>query len=390
LIGPLRRVDEPAKLRERLLAIAGGGPSHRIGLIPDHDSRRWRFDPTLSSVSITSEPHVESIDPIETFTRLERGASETSPTPLHIHILGRYLYIRYDHGLGGGRLITELYAAVGSEHPGFAPPAPLVGCRNPGLRAALHVLRRQPLTGLKSLQEVVGKRVASDSSTSGLIRSPVSIAYARGSVQLLDELKMLRDRKCPGVSITALLTSEFLSRLHAVGIVSEDRITFIVDQCRFLPPGVGTLSNFLAVASIDIVPPYRPADLSESLHRYTRSTRSLTRYGMGYARQLLSPPPPAAAAVVNSSRARIVVTGAASTPATAKVDWAESPDGQVFIRRAPVSATHQITLALNTIDTGLQMTASFFASHYDPAVIQDVLDQMVAAANSGRLVKTTT
>ena len=137
LVGPLEKLDDPHRLRFRLNAIAQGGPRNRIGLIPDPSHRRWRFDSTCSSAVVCEGPDFDCDNPAQALESLMATGSQVPDISLRVHVTDPWLFIMFDHGLGGGRLFTKVIAAVGASEPGFADPAPRVDCRNPGLRPRL-------------------------------------------------------------------------------------------------------------------------------------------------------------------------------------------------------------------------------------------------------------
>jgi hypothetical protein len=323
---------------------------------------------------ITTGPAPDMTDPAQALTRLDAAAADVPSIPLHLHLAAPWLFVKFDHGLGGGRLFTELIAAIGCDEPGFALPVPDSRCRHPGMRAAVNMLGRNPFRLLADLDEVNRRGHASRAlvPTDGV----VSIAYARSRPGFLDDLRRIRDRRFPGVSLTAMITSCFLNCLHDEGIEVEDTVSFLVDLGRYLPPGVGTLSNFVGTAPVHVSTPFDPQQLMAGINEYTEGARSLVRFGMAYAMTLLHGPPDNILYQGDDTQAKVTISDHAATTAAGKIGWAESLHGHVFVRKAPVGFTNQITLAINRIQSELHLTASYYETAFDRSTVQTVLDKL--------------
>lgn len=378
LVGPLDHLDDPDRLRLRLKAIAQGGPSNRIGLLPDPNHRRWRFDSTCSSVAVCEGPDIDYEHPARTLEKLTAASPQVPDVSLRVHVADPWLFIVYDHGLGGWRLFAEIMASVGAAEPGFAHPPPLANCSNPGLRAAIHAVRTEPWQLLKALNEPVHK-FRRGGGTMTPFAGSVSVAYARSGADFLTRARELRDRYWPGVSMSAIITSSFLRSLESHGITPEEEVSVMVDLNRYLPPHVGTLSNFVGTALVNISSPYDPAKIAASVKDYTNRFRALVGYGVGYAARLASRPASQTAWNSGSSRARLVVSDGSNVPAAERIPWSTSTSAHVFVIRLPVGFANQIALAINRVQSELHLTASYYDCVFDTAKIQASLDSIVAA-----------
>jgi hypothetical protein len=378
LVGPLDHLDDPDRLRRRLRAIAQGGPPNRIGLLPDPNRRRWRFDSTCGSVTVCEGPAVDCDDPAWTLEKLTAAGPQVPDVSLRVHVADPWLFIVYDHGLGGWRLFAEIMASVGAAEPGFAHPPPLVNCSNPGVRATIHALRTEPWQLLKALNEPVRKlRRAGGTMTPFVGR--VSVAYARSGADFLTRAREIRDRHWPGVSISAIITSSFLRSLESHGITPEEQVSFVMDLNRYLPSDVGTLSNFIATAPVSISSPYNPAEIAASIKDYTNGFRALVGYGMGYAARLASRPASKTVWNSGSKRARVVVSDGSDLPAAQRISWSTSTSPHVFVTRLPIGFANQISLAINRVQSELHVTASYYDCVFDTAKLQASLDSIVEA-----------
>jgi hypothetical protein len=379
LVGPLDHLDDPDRLRLRLRAIAQGGPPNRIGLLPDPNRRRWRFDSTCSSVAVCEGPSIDCDEPARTLEKLTAaGPQVPDDVSLRIHVADPWLFILYDHGLGGWRLFAEIMASLGAAEPGFAHPPPLVNCSNPGLRATIHAARTEPWQLLKALNEPV-RRFRRTDGTMTPFEGRASVAYARSDPDFLTRVREMRDRYWPGASISAVITSSFLRSLESHGITPEEQVSVMVDLNRNLPSDVGTLSNFVGTALVRISSPYDPAEIAASIKDYTNGFRALVGYGMGYAARLASRPAKKTAWSSGSSHARLVVSGSSNIPAAQRISWSSSTSPHVFVTQLPVGLANQISLAINPVQSELHVTASYYDCVFDTAKLQASLDSIVAA-----------
>jgi hypothetical protein len=320
-------------------------------------------------------------DPARTLENLIAAGPQVPDVSLRIHVADPWLFIVYDHGLGGWRLFAEIMAAVGAAELGFAHPPPLVNCRNPGLRATMHAVRTEPWQLLKALNEPVRKfRRAGGTMTPFAGRA--SVAYARSDADFLTRAREIRDRYWPGVSISAIITSAFLRSLESHGITPEEQLCVMVDLSRYLPSDLGTLSNFVGNALVSISRPYDPAEIAASINDYTNGFRALVGYGMGYAARLASRPGIKTAWDSGSSHARLVVSDGSNTPAAQRISWSTSTSPHVFVTRLPVGLANQIALAINRVQSELHLTASYYDGVFDTAKLQASLDSVVAAPYS--------
>lgn len=374
LVGPLDNIDDPDQLRRRLRTIASGGPSNRIGLSPDRNSPRWMFDPSCSNVVITELPDVDVSDPTKT---LADFASVADDATMRIGVSNRWLLIDFDHGLGGGRLLTEIVAGVTSDDPGFAEPKPYTDCRRPTLRALAHTFRSTPCSSVKAMSEAF--RHPAGVATRGRFDDTVDLAYARSTPNFLHHLRASRDKNHPGVSVLALVIAAFLRSLHARGITPTEYTNVMVDLNRYLPSNTGTLSNFIGMAPLKVPEPFDPTAIGSSLDEYTNGSRSLVRYGLSSIAQLIHPPRELGSWRANSEAANVVVSDHRMTAASRKIRWA--PDGErIFVSMLAVNYDHQITLAPSTVEGELHLTASFYSSALDRDVVQSALGDVVGSA----------
>ncbi|MED5812397.1 hypothetical protein VST63_08490 [Mycolicibacterium sp. 050232] len=377
LVGPLERVLSPDLLKARLQTIAAEGPHNRLGLRPSRTSRRWEFDPSCDGVVLTSGPAPDMTDPASALLDLLAGGPTIPPATVHVHIAERWLFLNFDHGLGGGRLFSEVIAAAGTEGHGFSAPVPVTTTRNPGLRAFAHTVRKEPTRLVRALDEPLRRSAAV--VPTGQLDERESLAYARSRPDFLEAVRANRDEHLSGAPLSALIISAFTEGLHSHGIPPEDEVGLLVDLGRYLPPGAGTLSNFVGIAPIQIAPPYDPAAVAGAINDYTHGCRALIRYGMAYAARLRTRPADLPRWQTNSRRARIIVTDHANSAAGNKVSWAATPGGHHFVRKAPVRYANQISLAINRVASELHLTASYYASTFRPEMIAAVLDRIVAA-----------
>lgn len=385
LVGPLDDLAEPSALRTRLQTIAAGGPGHRLGFRPSRGSRRWEYDPDCAGAVITSGSAVDMSDPAGALSGLLADGPAIPPATVHVHVEKPWLFLNFDHGLGGGRLFSEVIAAATGSGSGFAEPAPATGARNPGLRALAHTARTHPLRLLRSLDEPFRK--TADVVHTGGFDEREALAYARSAPDFLERLRAVRDDRVPGAPLSALITSLFLNTLREHDIEPEDEVSVLVDLGRYLPEHAGTLSNFVGIVPITTAPPHPPEAIAAAINEYTHGCRALVRYGMGYAARLRARPASTPRWRTDSARARIVVTDHANSPAGRKISWAPSADGHYFVRKAPVRYANQISLAVNRVASQLHLTASYYAGTFAADTVEAVLAQVLEDDSASALGK---
>lgn len=377
LVGPLQRVLAPQKLKARVQTIAAAGPRTRLGLRPNRAARHWDYDPHCGEIVITDGPMPDMSDPARAMLDLLADGPTVPPATVHIHVADRWLFLNFDHGIGGGRLFSEVIAAAGGEGTGFAEPAPATASRNPGLRALMHTVRTEPTRLIRALDEPFRGGSAAVVPT-GQLDEREALAYKRSKPGFLDLVRACRDAYLPRAPLSAFILSAFMRTLRDSGITPEDDVALLVDLGRYLPPRVGTLSNFVGIAPIRTTAPYEPASIAAAIDEYTRGCRALVRYGMGYAARLRTRPADLPRWQTGSRRARIVVTDHATSAAGGKIPWAHTADGHHFVRKAPVRYSNQISLAINRVGSELHLTASYYAGTFDPGTINAALEGIVA------------
>lgn len=379
-VGPLEEMDDAPTLRERLGRIAAGGPLNRVGLFPDPTSRHWRFDAKAGTdwVTIADHPALDGSDPGRTVT--DFVVDPKSQTPMHLYLARRWLLIDFDHGLGGGKFITELIAAMTSDAPAFAEPQPLTDCRAPLLRALTHSARTQPR---KLIQSVDLDRGPNPPSCSGPFEETTDVVFVRSDPEFLRQVRALRDRDNPGASVLAMLTSAMLRALNAVGIETDPAVGVMVDLGRFLPKGTGTLSNFVGVAPISVSPPFGARVIGDQIERYTTGYRSLSRYSLATLAGMVRPTAQAVTQHCKDHRARLVVTDHGETPAARKIRWAQPETERVYLRHAPIGYSNQVTLATNRVGNQLHLSATFYATTFSRASIDAALQRVACGVDIG-------
>lgn len=372
LVGPLDNMDDLPALRKRLQVIASRGPQSRIGLIPDPSDVSWAFDRTAETVVVTEGPCLDVREPARIIADFPVPTSRL--TPMHIHLAAPFLLFEFDHGLGGGRLMTELIAAITSDSPGFADPPPACMAHRVGLRAFAHEVRTHPAAMARAMDEL--RRRSTPPVTNGAFDEPRQLVYARSGVDFLTKLRARRDATSPGVTILALVTASILRALNSVGIRTDPDIGVMVDLSRHLPAGVGTLSNFVGVAPIAVSPPFLASSIAAAMAEYTTGCRSLVRFGMATVADMLhSPRGPVVQRCANRV-AKLVVTDHGELAAAQKIRW-QSDHDRLYLRFAPVGFSNQITLATNRVGAQLHLSASFYESQFDARLIELALTRVV-------------
>jgi hypothetical protein len=339
-------------------------------------SRSWQFDSAARSVavSITEAATLDIRDPARAIAGL--AIDPRNCAPLRIHLARAWLLIDFDHGLGGGRLMSELIAAMTSDAPGFSEPLPPTGCRRPGLRALAHTTRVTPGRLALAVCDLPSLSKKQPVCSEPLDQQP-DLVYVGSDPEFLRRVRARRDRDLPGVSALALITSATLRALTSVGIETHPSMGVIIDLSRHLPVGVGTLSNFLGFAFVSVASPFSAQAINDQIEAYTIGCRSLVRYELGALVRLGHPIRKSVARRSDDCRARLVVTDHGESLGSRKIRWAGPEEGRIFVRYTPVSYSNQITLATNRIGDQLHLTASFCSTEFERESVRAALLRVV-------------
>jgi hypothetical protein len=341
-------------------------------------SRSWQFDSTARSaaVSITEAATLDIRDPARAIA--DFAIEPKNRAPLHIHLARPWVLLDFDHGLGGGKLMSELIAAMTSDALGFSEPLPPTVCRRPGLRALAHTTRVTP-----------GRLVQAVCDLPSLSKQPVcgepqplyqqpDLVYVGSDPEFLRRVRARRDRDFPDVSVLALITSATLRALTSFGIETHPSVLVVIDLGRHLPVGVGTLSNFLGFAPVSVASPISAQAISDQIEAYTNGCRSLVRYQLRALTRLRHPIRKSVIRRSDDRRARLVVTDHGESLGSRKIRWAGPEEGRIFVRyAAPLESSNEITLATNRIGDQLHLTATFYSTQFDRESVRAALLRVV-------------
>ncbi len=375
LVGPLANMDDSRAIRNRLQVIASQGPQNRIGLIPDPSDTRWEFDRTTEAFVVTEGPAPDMTDPARVIVDFPFPRSR--PAPMHIHLAAPWLLLEFDHGLGGGRLISKLIAAITSDSPGYAEPRASTVCTRPGLRAFVHEVRENPVAMLHALSEM-GRR-PNRPVANGSFTESRQLVYARSDVHFLDKLRARRDTTSPTVTTLACVVSSALKSLESVGIRAEPYVGVLVDLNRHLPPEVEALSNFQGVAPIAVSPPFGAVPIATALAEYTSGCRTLVRFGLANGRDMLRSGISHDVQRCENRTATLTVSDHGES-ASRTIQWRSASDG-LFLALAPLGSSNQISLVMGRVGSQLHLSASFFGSQFDRTLVESALSRVVDIAD---------
>jgi hypothetical protein len=208
----------------------------------------------------------------------------------------------------------------------------------------------------------------------GRLSDSASTVYTRTAPDLLDRIRETRDLCFSGVSIMSLITLAVARSLRAQGIETEDCADVIVDLRRYLPPGKGTLANFVAVAPIPIGNACDVFRFAKALEQYTSGYGILTRHvASSLFSYMRSISPEFGRFSTRRSRAKLSVSDMSARDEMQKIAWKPGGD-RVFVIKLVPNYSNQIAIAVARIESELHVTAAFYESHFDPKVVQSALD----------------
>jgi hypothetical protein len=373
LFGPLRNVDTSEGVRRRLRAIAAAGPAHRVGLSPNRYSRTWSFLSSCDNVAVSS---IKEVDAASAPDVLLDFVGSHPDAPLHIGVGHRWLILAFDHGLGAGRLMVELAAAITSDDPGFAEPLPKADCRNPGLTSAAHALRTSPRAMLASVADLPRRGNGQQAIRSAEpINTGTALVHVRSADTFLPALREERQRWGTSASTLGILASKVLCAFERSGLRPSGVANFLIDLNRYLPATTGTLANFVGMASIPVAAPYDPVEITESLQTYTQGYRALVRYGRSYLSQTVRRPQPLVRLRTPRDTVSLMISDHRMPEISTKIRWDRGD--RIFLTTASFQYDNQVTLVLAPVDDELHVSATFRPDVHAPEAMRIALDSIV-------------
>ena len=388
----------PGTALDILNRMADLGPDYRVCVKPDTERRRWQILTPDASWMLPEGLCV----PNDVEVSLARCFAHRPVGAVAVRVSDRFVFLRFDHGLGDAFVMMEILAAFTGNQPhpdGFGEPRPTVDTRhpvpeaivrsivgNPGqhmrvVRNGLQALRsRQAIrsgeqsnnpAGIDSAQE----KVASEATPSSLDPGAVQSVVVRSAGDFLEDLKELRGQIGRDRITIAALLAHRITDAFAVEIPRlADTVGVVVDLRRCLPPGRGTLSNVNAVAAVPFT-----ADPATFGTAYTAAVNAPTlpaRLGMALARARLHARLGKVATTAGTvGPVGLSISDLTRHPTAAKLAWTSQPGdgGHTFGIALPPGGPNSIAVAVTQVGAEMNLTATFYSNCVESDAVRRAL-----------------
>lgn len=379
-------------VRRALSSVMTVGPTARIGLVPNSNSRSWTYDPERVLRAVRAGTAITAADYDTEMAHMLATHDPSEPIAITLH--GDHALFYLDHGIGDGQMTINLShliadsAARAGEVPAWAS-AP--ASRHPLMHAALRHFGTDP----RRVHALLRARRASPTPTIGCVlertppdsdetqptpRSVVSVS-ASASVETTNELSRWRDAHLPGVSISVLFFATLNIALRAEGVPADDVSTILFNVRRYLPSDRTTLANLSAGIDITLLDATDPVLLGTQWRATIASGRPISnlmlvsvksKLGRRRHSRALTHAAPAAPSTV-----RVTLSDMGRHPVLEDIAFRGNGLGSYTAMVSPASENH-ITLVTARLHGAIRVAASFHASSVDSAAIARALDSACA------------
>ncbi|QIV84781.1 hypothetical protein [Mycolicibacterium frederiksbergense] len=376
VVGPLT-LPSHDQLTTRLDAMTAAGPLARLCLEPSAAGSRWR------RVRESAEPRVYPIAaPKDSATLIDllqtvRGIDDRAVT---LATAGDWLAIDFSHGLGEIPLIhTLLDVLFGiTDARDTATWRPYARTRSPLAAAAVATFGANPAR-LAKLLAAHRTRTATappgaETPGHGTAFTPTPATRVIGlDAGQVAELRALRDRCLPGVSMVAVFTCALWSSFERAGIAVDDVVKIPFDVRRFLPGGRDTLASFSAGLDFVIDRAGGPARLHHEMTEAATTGRPVANLLVGTAKaRSRSGRGPHALPVPATPKLQLLHSNLGSPQWNGPWPFISAEQACMLVANDPATPTG-VTVTSVTVAQNLWFTAEFHRSVFDPDAISTAL-----------------
>lgn len=376
VVGPLA-LPSHDQLTTRLDAMTAAGPLARLCLEPSAAGSRWR------RVRESAEPRVypvaapkDSATPIDLLQTV-RGIDDRAVT---LATAGDWLAIDFSHGLGEIPLIhTLLDVLFGiTDARDTATWRPYARTRSPLAAAAVATFGANPAR-LAKLLAAHRTRTATappgaETPGHGTAFTPTPATRVIGlDAGQVAELRALRDRCLPGVSMVAVFTCALWSSFERAGIAVDDVVKIPFDVRRYLPGGRDTLASFSAGLDFVIDRAGGPARLHHEMTEAATTGRPVANLLVGTAKaRSRSGRGPHALPVPATPKLQLLHSNLGSPQWNGPWPFISAEQACMLVANDPATPTG-VTVTSVTVAQNLWFTAEFHRSVFDPDTISTAL-----------------
>lgn len=335
------------------------------------------------------------------------------PSPSLPIAIGRvgdhYTCLYFDHGIGDAHVMAEILATLSHAGTGrgYVDPAPVALTNAPFCWALLGALRsptrcvsalrrtwdmrRQPsppnaLPGVHTERTVP---VLPGGSMAVERADETRFVFVRSAPDLVDELRQYRRRSGLRVSMATLVMLSICREFRRRGVHFGDSVEVVADLRRYLPPGRGTLSNFVSVVRIECVETTTAQQFGdalaaelESLTPLVKAMVSLMISGTWRRRKGQATRRGATGSDPGHMTRPVVISFSDLTklPLATRVAWAR-PDDRAVAVMLPLTTSDHLSITLGTLGNGeVQASATFNAGRIDETTVRAVLAAGLSSA----------
>jgi hypothetical protein len=191
-------------------------------------------------------------------------------------------------------------------------------------------------------------------------------------------MRVWRDDLAPGVTTSAITFAAFTAALSRLGLDPDlSGGTFLADARRYLPKGVTIDSNFCWGQFLSPADLTDPRAIHTTLKAELATGRMLTMMALREGRIAVTRasgmPEPYPAQVAVDARPRLTFSNQGRHDVLSDLPWSVDPAGRVNHSIPTLSGPEGITLTTSEMNGVLHVEATFHASTYDPAVVEQAL-----------------
>lgn len=376
----------PDAVTAALCRLGRAGPSGRIGLVADHRSTRWRFDPSLLEQCVVDLPATADRPLTDVMTELAR--ERPADLPIWVAISGDRVISFNDHGVGDGRLTIDLAVALSSPNHHVAPghQDDARSCREfvpPSVRALRHVRIRSVLTASRERARADTGAEEETDNRRPFTPSP-TVCYRRGTREPMTELRSWRERFAPDATATSLMMAAKVRALREVGFDPLPTVHVLFDCRRYVPEDRRPLSNFVAGVDLAVIDPGDPVELSAAIQECARSGRPAAVLAATVAstlahRLLRTSPAAPPQTVADSARPRLSLSDLGSVPQLEAINWADSGDSdqRSFVMAVDTAGPEALSMSSLRVAGGASDSASFHDTVFPRETVDEALRRAV-------------
>jgi len=386
--GPLEGCG-PDRLRAALRVAYLTDPTCRVASRLDPDHPRW--EPlTGADIEASLPDRVRDLGPAvpsrngtapvaaspEAVTDYLRD-SPLDDRPLILAVQGPYVGIKASHGLGDGRIIDGLLAALlaAAAEPGTGvdarATAPRRGWRLPLLTAAGRQFAQHPSALVPALR--VDRPPTPSTPEPGPGAETTAYVTASSEPGVVDRLRAYRDARVPGVSVVALLSAA-VYRAFATSALSrpDPGVVMLIDARRYLPPDAVVPGNFSWGQYVRPDDPGDPRAYDRVLRSELASGRALAMMALRDLHTILRPVrEPTPPGLPEAPTPVLTLSHLGRLTAFDSLPW--KPGAPRFVSLVPSAGPGSISLTLAEMRGAVHVSATFLDGGFDRADVADAV-----------------